>query len=60
MPRALQRPFEHAVALRVRGLETEILEFELQAVQAEPLGDRRVDLERLARNRAAACGRHRI
>src|SRR5690606_12665741 len=47
---AAQRSLEHAVAERVERPEAEILELDLEAVDAEPVRDRRVDLERLARD----------
>ena len=56
---ALERALEHAVALRVERAEAEVLELELHGVQAEPLGERGVDVERLARDGAAPLGRHR-
>ena len=51
--RPLQRALEHAVALRIQRLEAEVFQLELDAVEAEALGDRRVDLQRLARDGAA-------
>ena len=56
--RALQRALEHQVTARVERLEAEVLELELHVVEAEPFGDRRVDLERLAGDRPASRRRH--
>ena len=47
---------QHPVALRVERLEAEVLELELQGVEAEAFGDRRVDVERLARDPALLLG----
>ena len=58
--RALQRALEHAIALRIERAEAEVFELELDVVEAEALGDRRVDVERLARDGAPARRRHRI
>ena len=58
--RLLQRAVEHLVAMRKRRLEAEILELELHVVEPEPPGDRRVDVERLARDRAAPRRRHGV
>ena len=58
--RALERALDHAVALRIERAKPEILELELHRVQSEPLGHRRIDVERLARDRAALGGRQRL
>ena len=58
--RALQRALEHAIALRIERPEAEVFELELDVVEAEALGDRRVDVERLARDGAPARRRHRL
>ena len=58
--RALQRALEHAIALRIGGLEAEVFELELEVVQPETLGDRRIDLERFARNGPAPRRLHRV
>ena len=47
---APQRALEHFVAIRVEGLEAQVFELELDRVDAEPIRDRRVDVERLARD----------
>ena len=47
---APQRALEHFVAIRVEGLEAEVFELELDRIHAEPVRDRRVDVERLARD----------
>ena len=57
--RALQRLLDDAVAARVQRLEAELLELGLDRVDAEAVGDRRVDLQRLARDGAALGRRHR-
>jgi hypothetical protein len=57
--RALERALDHAVALRVQRAEAQVFQFQLDVVQAQPLGHRRVDVERLARDRAARRRRHR-
>ena len=57
---ALECALDHAVALRIKSLKAQILELELHRVQAEPLGHRRIDVERLARDGAALGGRQRI
>ena len=56
--RALQFALEHLVAVRVQRAKPEILELELDRVQAEALGDRRVDLQRLARDAPPLDRRH--
>ena len=58
--RALERALDDAVALRIKSPKAQILELELHRIQAEPLGHRRVDVERLARDGAALGGRQRI
>ena len=57
---ALERFLEHAVALRIERPEAEVLEFELHGVEAEALGERRVDIEGLTRDRAAADRAHAL
>ena len=49
---ALERALDDAIALRVESLEAEFLELQLHGVEPEPLGHRRVDIERLARHLA--------
>ena len=56
--RAAQRVLEHLVTARIQRLEPQVLELELDVVEPEPLGDRRVDLERLAGDRPAPRRRH--
>ena len=59
LPRArLQRLLDDAVAARVQRLEAQLLELGLDRVDAEAIGDRRVDLQRLARDGAALGRRH--
>ena len=58
--RGLDRAGEHAVAHRVEVLEREILQLQVERVEAQPVGDRRVDVERLARDALAVQRRHRI
>ena len=58
--RFLQRPLDDAVALRIEGAEAEILELELHGVEPEPLGHRRIDVERLARDEAPLGRRQRL
>ena len=41
-------------------LERQVLQLEVQRVEAEPVGDRRVDVERLARDALAMRRRHRV
>ena len=53
------RGLEDLVAARIQRAEAEILELHLDRVHAEPVRDRRVDLERLARDRAPLGRRHR-
>ncbi len=57
--RGLHGRLDHLVALRVQRAEAEVLELALDRVHAETVRDRRVDLERLARDRAALRRRHR-
>ena len=52
------RGLDDTVAARIQRAEAEILELGLDRVHAEPVRDRRVDVERLARNRAALRERH--
>ena len=56
--RALQFAFEHLVAIGVQRPESQILELELDRVQAEALGDRRVDVQSLACDAPPLDGRH--
>ena len=56
--RALQLALEHLVAVGVQRPEAQVLELELDRVQSEPLGDRRVDLQGLAGAAPALDGRH--
>ncbi len=58
--RSLQCALEYLIALRVEGLESQVLELELHVVEAEPLGDWRIDLEGLACYRPASRRRHRF
>ena len=51
---------EHPVAHRVEVLEREVLQLEVERVEAEAVGDRRVDVERLARDALALRRRHRV
>src|SRR5690606_6546007 len=44
---AAQGSLEHAVAERIERSEAQVLELDLEAVDAEPIRDRRIDLERL-------------
>jgi hypothetical protein len=55
---ALERALEHPVALRIERAEAEVLELELQAVEPEPLGDRRINVERFPGDRAPPRRRH--
>ena len=41
-------------------LEREVLQLEVERVEAEPVGDRRVDVERLVRDPPAVRRRHRV
>ena len=54
----LQLPLEHLVAIRIQRAKAEILEFELDRVQTEALGDGRIDFERFAGDAAALERRH--
>jgi hypothetical protein len=56
---ALDARGDDAVAIGVQGAETQILQFRARAVHAQALRDRRVDVERLARDAAAFFRRHR-
>ena len=56
--RALQFPFENLVAVRVQRAKPKILEFQLDGIQSQALGDRRVDLERFAGAAPALDRRH--
>jgi hypothetical protein len=58
--RALELTLDHAIAPRVQRLEAELLQLELDAVEPEPLGDRRVDVECLERDAATFWQRHGI
>jgi hypothetical protein len=59
LPRAaLSARAEDARAHRVDELEGEILQFAEKLVEPQPIGDRRVDLQRLARDAAALVGAH--
>ena len=56
--RALQFAFEDLVPVRVQCAKPEVLELQFDCVEAEALGDRRVDLERFARDAPPLHGRH--
>ena len=56
--RALQFAFENLVAVRIQRAKSQILELELDRVQSEALGDRRVDLQSLAGAAAPLDRRH--
>ena len=58
--RAPQRALEHLVAIRIERLEAQVLELELDRVHAEPVRDRRVDVERLARDAPLLLDRQRV
>src|SRR5450755_804480 len=58
--RPLQRPLEHAVALRIQRAKPEILELEFDVVQTQALGDGRIDVDGFARNRAPPRWHHRL
>ena len=61
LPRAaLIARSQDAVAHRIQLLERQVLQFEVQRVEAEPVGDRRVDVERLLGDPLAMRRRHRI
>src|SRR5687767_396289 len=57
--RALELALDDAVALGIERVKAELLELELDGVDAEAVGDRPVDVESLARHRAPLLGRHR-
>ena len=57
---APQRALQHAIAERIERLEAELLELDLQAVDAEPVRDRCVDVERLARDPALLVDGQRL
>ena len=57
--RGLHRGLDHFVAPRIQRAEAEVFELALDRVHAEAVRDRGVDLERLARDRAAFRRRHR-
>ena len=48
------------MALGIEGAESQILELELHGIQPEPLGNRRIDVEGLARDLAALGRRQRL
>ncbi len=56
--RALQFAFENPVAVRIQGPKPQILELELDRIQAEPLGDRRIDFQGFAGAAAPLDRRH--
>ena len=56
--RLLELPFQHLVAVGVQRHEPQVLEFKLDRVQAQALGDRGVDLERLTRDAPSLQRRH--
>ena len=58
--RRLDRAGEDPVAHRVQVLEREVLQLEVERVQTQPVRDRRVDVERLARDALAMDRRHRV
>ena len=58
--RRLDRGREDAVAHRVQVLERQVLQLEVQRVEAEAVRDRRVDVERLLGDALAVRGRHRV
>ena len=58
--RALHRLREHPVAQRIEVRERELLQLAVQPVEAEPVGDRRVDLDRLARDAVALLHADRV
>lgn len=57
--RAADRVRDRPVAHRVQGREGQVLEFVLEGVDPEPVRDRRIDVQRLARDAALAVLRHR-
>ena len=56
----LECAVEHAVAHRVQVFEPEVLEFDLESIDAETVRNRRVDIERLAGNTLALAPGHRL
>ena len=58
--RALHRLGQRAVAPRVQVLEGQLLQLAVDLVQAQPVRDRRIDVERLAGDALALVGRHRL
>ncbi len=56
--RRAHRLLQHLVAQRVERRETQVLQFHAQRVDAEPVGDRRVDVQRLARDSPALVRAH--
>ena len=58
--RRLDRLAEHPVAVGVEVLEGKVLEFLVDAVEPEPVGDRRVDIQRFARDALAPAVVDRI
>lgn len=57
--RGLHRLFERRVAMRIEVREAHVLQLAIRIVQAEAVRDRRIDVERLARDAAALLHRHR-
>ena len=57
-PRLLERLLDDPVPARVQRLEAELLEFALDGIDAEAIGDGREDLERLAGDGASPGRRH--
>ena len=49
-------PWRHGIEM----LERQLLQFAVALVQAQPVRDRRVDVQRLARDALALVGRHRV
>ena len=58
--RRLNRPRQHLVAHRVLVHERQFLQLAIQAVEAQPIGDRRVDFERFAGDATSLGGTHAI
>ena len=58
--RRLDRACEDPIAHLVEMLERQVLQLEVKRIQAEAIRNRRVDVERLARNAATMRVRHRI
>ena len=56
--RLLERSFDDAIAAGVQRFEAEILELRFHRMDAEAIGDRCVDFQRFARDRAPLRGRH--